>query len=171
MPAGATYEPVATTTLSSAQATITFSSISGSYTDLILVCCARSASANTSDSYLLTFNGDTANNYSRTRILGNGSTASSAQRTSAPNIDLEGLSGNNAASDIFMNAIIHLHSYASTSNNKTVLLRGNDANSYVTAAAGLYRSTSAITSITLNTSSAANFMTGSTFTIYGIKAA
>ena len=33
----ATYEPIATTTLGSAASTITFSSISGSYTDLILV--------------------------------------------------------------------------------------------------------------------------------------
>ena len=171
MPAGPTYDSLATTTLGSAQATVTFSSISGSYTDLILICNARSATAATGDSYLLTFNGDTSNLYSRTRILGNGSAASSAQRTTAPNIDLEGLAGDNAASGTFMNAIIHIHSYASTSNNKTVLLRGNDANNYTTAAAGLYRSTSAITSITLNTSSAANFMTGSTFTLYGIKAA
>lgn len=171
MPAGLTYDCIATTTLSSAQATITFSSISGSYTDLVLVCSARSATSATSDSYLLTFNSDTSSLYSRTRILGNGSTASSAKRTGAPNIDFEGLAGNTSAANTFMNAIVQLQNYSNTTTNKTVLIRGNDANSYVTVAAGLYRSNSAITSITLNTSSTANFSSGSTFTLYGIKAA
>ena len=171
MPAGQTYESIATTTLGSAQATVTFSSISGSYTDLILVCVARSATAAANDTYLMTFNGDSSTLYSRTRLLATGSTASSARRTTAPNIDFEGLSGNNAASGTFMNAIVQLQNYSNTTTNKTSLIRQNDANNFVVVTVGLYRSSSAITSITLNTSSGANFMAGSTFTLYGIKAA
>lgn len=166
-----TYTPIATTTLGSASATVTFSSISGSYTDLILVCTARSATAATSDSYLMTFNGNTTALYSRTRLLGTGSAASSANRSAATNIDFEGLSGDTSAANTFMNAIVQLQNYSNATTNKTCLIRGNDANNYVLATVGLFRSTSAITSVSLATSSGANFMTGSTFTLYGIASA
>lgn len=166
-----TYTPIATQTLGSAAATVTFSSISGTYTDLILVCAARSATAAVSDTYLMTFNGDSTTIYSRTRLLGNGSSASSAGRTNAPNIDFEGLAGNTSAANTFMNAIVQLQNYSNATTNKTCLIRGNDANSFVLATVGLFRTTSAITSISLSTSSTANFMTGSTFTLYGVKSA
>lgn len=167
----ATYENIATTTLGSNQTTVSFTSISGSFTDLILVCNARSATASLSDTYLMTFNGDTANNYSRTRLLGTGSAASSGNRTSAPNIDFEGMAGANAASDVFQIAKVQIQNYSNTTTNKTTLIRGDDSNNYVLATVGLWRSTSAITSISLATSSGAQFVTGSTFTLYGIKAA
>lgn len=166
-----TYEPIATQTLGSAAATVTFSSISGNYTDLILVCAARSATASTSDTYLMTFNGLTTSIYSRTRLLGTGSAASSAGRTSAPNIDFEGLAGNTSASGTFTIGKVQVQNYSSSTTYKTSLIRGDDANNYVLATAGLFASTAAITSISLATSSTSNFMTGSTFTLYGIKAA
>ena len=69
-----TYEPIATTTLGSAQASVSFSSFSG-YTDLVLVCVATTAS---DDQFLsVQFNGDTGSNYSNTYMTGNGSTATS----------------------------------------------------------------------------------------------
>ena len=54
--------------------------------------------------------------------------------------------------------------------NKTFLARGNDANDATVVFAGLWRNTNAISSITL-TGSAVNLSSGSTFTLYGIKAA
>jgi hypothetical protein len=166
----ATYENIATTTLGSNQASVTFSTISGSFTDLVLVASGRSNNAANTDTYLMTFNGDTANNYSRTRLLGNGSSASSAGRSNAPNIDFEGISGNNAASGVFSLATVALQNYSNTTTNKTVLIRGNDANGTVLATVGLYRSSSAITSITLAPSNGTQILSGSTFTLYGIKA-
>ena len=166
-----TYTPIATQTLGSAAATVTFSSISGSYTDLILVCAARSATAATSDSFLMSFNGNTTAVYSRIRLLGTGSAASSASRSAATNIDFEGLAGDTSAANTFMPSIVQVQNYSNTTTNKTCLIRGNDANNYVLATVGLFRSTSAITSVSLATSSAANFMTGSTFTLYGVKSA
>ena len=169
--AGNTMVPIATQTLGSAAASVTFNSISG-YTDLVLIAVGRSATASVSDSYLLTVNGDNAGTtYSRTRILGTGSAASSSNRTSAPNIDFEGLSGNSATSGVYSTSIINLPNYSNTSIYKTILIRGNDASNYVEATVGLWRNAAAITSINLAASSAANLMAGSTFTLYGIQAA
>lgn len=67
----ATYEPIATTTASGSSSSITFSSISSAYTDLVLVANASVTSG--SDTAILRFNGDTGSNYSRTFLSGNGS--------------------------------------------------------------------------------------------------
>ena len=63
--------------------------------------------------------------------------------------------------------------YSNTTTNKTVLARGNRASSGVVAQVGMWGNTSAITSITIDNvdSASANFVAGSTFTLYGIKAA
>ena len=79
----ATYEPIATTTLASAQSSITFNSFSG-YTDLVLV--SNWASANSTAFLNIQFNGDTGNNYSETEIRGDGTSASSARTTSTDRI-------------------------------------------------------------------------------------
>lgn len=70
MTAGQTYFPIANTTLSSAAASYTFSSISGSYTDLVLVIGGTLSADISAGIY---FNGDTGTNYSTTRMYGNGS--------------------------------------------------------------------------------------------------
>jgi hypothetical protein len=75
-----TYEPIATTTLGSAAATVTFSSISGAYTDLIVV--ANLAQSAGSNSLRFRLNGDTGSNYSATILRGYGSTANSVIDTS-----------------------------------------------------------------------------------------
>lgn len=168
-----TYIPIANFTVSTAQASYTFSSISGAYTDLVLIMAGKTAVAGASDTYLMQFNSDTSpsgTNYSRTRLLGTGSAASSAGRTSAPNIDFEGLAGS-TGSTTFFTAIANLENYSNTTTYKTCLIRGSDASNYVEATVGLWRSTAAISSIVLSTGSTANFSVGSTFTLYGIKAA
>lgn len=74
MPAGATYEPIQSTTLQSAQASITFSNISQAYTDLILIMYAISTSAN--NDIRIQLNGDSGNNYNCNRISSSGATPS-----------------------------------------------------------------------------------------------
>ena len=74
----ATYEKIATTPLGSAAATVTFSSIPATYTDLVLIC--NPISTATSGAYMnMTYNSDTASNYSYTWMRGNGSTAASGR--------------------------------------------------------------------------------------------
>jgi len=60
--------------------------------------------------------------------------------------------------------------YSNTTTNKTVIGRHNGASGPV-ASVGLWRNTAAINSIRISNSSAVNFTIGSTFSLYGIKAA
>lgn len=159
-----TYEPIATTTLGSSATSYTFSSIPSTYTDLVVVVVGTNPTGDTGLG--LEFNGDTATNYSMTLLYGTGSSAASARGTSASTIDI-GRMDSTVSTNIF-----HIMNYANTTTNKTVLARGNDA-ALVTATVGLWRSTAAINAVKIygSASKTASFNTGTTFTLYGIKAA
>jgi hypothetical protein len=163
MPAGNTYESIATQTLGSSSGSITFSSIPSTYTDLVIVFSGTTAALVAVD---IQFNGDTSTNYSRTIISGNGSTASSDREVNQNQSSI-GLSSTTQSDTIWQ-----VFNYSNTTTFKTTLARANVSASLVRACVGLYRSTSAITSVTLSvTNSATTFNTGSTFSLYGIKAA
>lgn len=165
-----TYTPIVTVTLGSAVSSYTFSSIPSTYTDLVMVLNGRSAASATSDTYIMQFNGDTGLNYSRTRLLGTGSAASSANRTNGNTIDYEGMAANTGASGVYGYAMVNVQNYSNSTTRKTVLIRNGDVN-YVEATVGLWQNTSAISSINLATASGSNLMAGSTFTLYGVKSA
>ncbi len=161
-----TYEPIATTTLGSPSSSITFSSIPSTYTDLIIVTnTQRDATGSGVVGFVAQFNGDTATNYSVTAVLGNGTTAFSGRDNNQTGAFV--LTGQDG---IWGNSIINIMNYSNSTTYKTLLTRinttsGNGVSAYV----GLWRSTSAINSVTLTGS--ASLKTGSTFTLYGIKAA
>ena len=159
-----TYTPIATTTLGSAQATITFNSFSG-YTDLVLVSSyKRTATSNAR----IRFNSDTGNNYSYTVLQGNGTAASSSRTSNVSGILLfDPLS---ASTTNFLTSILHIQNYSNSTTYKTVLDRSGDAAQGTIATVGLWRNTAAITTITINANTG-NYDTGSTFTLYGIQAA
>lgn len=173
MAAGSTYTPIATQTLGSATNTVTFNSIAGTYTDLILV--INSGSTSVGGQCKITFNNDTASNYSLTFVEAqNGSapdTTTSGRQTSVSNI---AVSGFNVGPDAIPNIwTIQIQNYSNTTTYKTLLSRfANLRSTYyaVGAVVGLWRSTAAITRIDA-THSSANFPTGSVFTLYGIAAA
>jgi hypothetical protein len=157
-----TYEPISTTTISgSSTSSVTFSSIPNTYTDLVLI-MGFSLSAN--DEIDITFNGDTGGSYSRTYMEGNGSTAGSAYGTGLNAIAILGR-GNQ------MTNIINIMNYANTTTNKTLLARFSSPSNIIGAEVGLWRSTSAITSVTLNLRTSKTYVAGSVLTLYGIKAA
>ncbi len=168
MAAGATYTPIASYTTSGSQATYTFSTISGAFTDLILVANYDSATAG-NQSLNMRFNGDTGTNYSYTILRGSGSAAQSANSGGADSRIYCG-SSSTGTTNIASNAIIHIQNYSNTTTYKTALIRDNNPDYYVFANVGLWRSTVAITSITLYQSSY-NFINGTTFALYGIAAA
>jgi hypothetical protein len=157
-----TYEKIATNTLGSNTASVTFSSISGSYTDLVLVI---NGTLTGSAIKIIYFNGDTGSNYSITTMVGVVGNSSLATGTYAiPYIDVY-----NSAANPFMN-IVKIMNYSNSTTYKTFLARQDAGGISMEQIAGVWRSTAAITSIRLDTSSNA-FATGTTFTIYGIKAA
>jgi hypothetical protein len=161
-----TYEPIATQTLGSAAASVTFSTITGTYTDLVLITALKGAT--TSNLAKLQFNGDTGANYSDTYLEGDGSSAYSGRRTSGNQI-FDWANYVSTAST-FSADVTHIMNYSNTTTYKTTLSRANRPTSNVTATVGLWRNTAAITSIVI-TANSGNFDTGSTFTLYGIKAA
>lgn len=152
------YEVISTQTLTSS-AGVTFSSIPQTFTDLVLV---ASGSESANGYFKINFNGDTANNYSRTILRGNGTSAISARASNEPALYPDF----NTSSTV----IINIMNYANATTFKTVLWRVND--SVLTGAqANLWRKTpEAITSIAITSSAGGGTITG-TFTLYGIKAA
>jgi hypothetical protein len=164
-----TYEPIATTTLSTSTATVSFTSISGSYTDLVLVCSIAQAAGN--NSLRIRYNSDTGSNYSWTNLQGDGSAASSVRSSS----QTSGLVAETTGSTSLELAIIaNILNYSNSTTYKTHIGRGNRASNLVDATVGLWRSTAAITSIELAMGGSFptnNFASGSTFTLYGIKSA
>ena len=159
----ATYEKIATTTLGSANTTISFGSIAASWTDLrmVLVCKASTAM----DAYVQ-YNSDTGSNYSLTEINGNGSAASSLRTINATYILLDSNGSISAAQPQLFT--FDIFSYAG-STFKTCLInmsRDYNGSGNVTNTVGLWRSTSAINTITIT--GTANFAIGTTATLYGI---
>jgi hypothetical protein len=173
-----TYTPIATNTLTSATATISFTSIDQTYTDLVIVTSARGASSG--HLYARWGNGsyDSATNYSGTGMWARSTTDDygSSRNTSFNFARLSPFTYSvpNATST-FGTTIVHLQNYSNTTTFKTVLTRcsGIDANEYAgpEVAVILWRSTSAINQIQFSIAGGFNFETGTTITLYGIKAA
>jgi hypothetical protein len=162
MPDVSTEVAIATTTLGSANSTITFSGISGSYTDLRLVLTFKPSSNGLQSQ--LTFNSDTASNYSQTRLWGDGSSASTGRRTNVTSILAEIYGGNTTNPHL---TTFDIFSYAGSTFKTCLTNASEDDNGSggTVSGVGLWRSTSAITTITLSCS---NFATGTTATLYGI---
>ena len=173
MAAGNTYVALATTTLTSGAASVTFSSISGSYTDLVLVTSALSpGGGNNSRGYRFELNSDTATNYSQTWLTNSTTTAVSSRESSQTRGRIGGIS--ETASDVTTVLTTFLN-YSNATTYKTVLSRSSNLNTNgdtnVFAGVSLWRSTSAITAIKLTMSDNSSFITGSSFSLYGIAAA
>jgi hypothetical protein len=155
----ATYSTIATTTLGSAAASYTFTSIPNTYTDLVLITAPNTALSNLN----LYFNSDTSALYSDTAMWGLGSGSGTSGRDANSNYFFGTYStGNPIQKWDIMN-------YSNTNIFKSIILRVNDVDR-VGAQTGIYRSTNAITSITLIPGSG-NLPSGLTATLYGIAAA
>ena len=154
-----TYEKIATTTLGSASATVTFSSIPATYTDLVLI---GNGSTSTGQSLGVRFNSDTGSNYSNTNLYGSGSSATSGRDSS-----VNEAYPLNWYTTFDGTLLLNVQNYSNTTTYKTTLARGGNAGNYVWNSVLLWRSTAAINAITIS-ATGANLSTGSTFTLYGI---
>lgn len=158
-----TYEPIATTTLGSNASDITFSSIPSTYTDLVLVVNGH---LTVDDNVFLQFNGDTGSNYSFTLLRGDGSSATSSRDSNRTQLFLGGI-----LTTATGNTISSIQNYSNNTTYKTVLTRTNGVTSGAAQGrVGLWRNTSIITSVKVGVASG-NFVSGTSFTLYGIKAA
>lgn len=162
----ATYDAIATTTLTSPTTSYTFTNIPQTYTDLVL----SSSCLGSSSSFIevIQFNSDTSNNYSNTFMGGYVTTSGSNRNINFPYIFANHLNGYFTPGNP-MTGFTHIQNYSNSTMYKTVLSRGGGAASDAAIIIGLWRNTSAITSITIRFQSASDLQTGSTFTLYGIK--
>jgi len=167
MAAGPTFEPIATTTTSTTTTSISFTSIPSSYTDLCVV-FSNFGITQGGSAGRLRFNSDTGSNYSNTVVVGTGGNPITGRETNTTSIRIMGSQIGPATNETYW---IHIPQYKNTSWYKGVFVRtGSIQDNHVLT--GLWRSTSAITSMSFITYNGTDtFVAGVTATLYGIAAA
>ena len=152
-------------TLGTAAASIEFTSIPQTFTDLVALVSGRHSAANAADYAVLSLNGSTSN-FSSRFLQGDGSSASSTTLARF----VGNIPGASATSDTFGNISLYIPNYAGSTNKSystDAVTENNATFSYQTIIAGLWSDTSAITSMTF-TMNGGNFVIGSTISLYGI---
>ena len=151
-------------TLSAAQTAVTFSSISGSYRDLYVVVTAKSTASQAQASIRL--NTDTGFNYSGYFLETNGSSlGGSSYSTNGIQTSYSYFNFSNSYPSV---VTANIMDYSATDKHKTVLTRASDFYNSVNLHVGKWASTSAVTAVTITSTS--TFQAGSTFTLYGVSA-
>jgi hypothetical protein len=160
-----TYDLIASSVLTFNAPDLSFTSISASYRDLVLVAEIVDAATFAAPNFRLNFNSDTGANYNMVNMAGNGSTATSSALTGQTSIILETVATiPENGRGVF---IVNVLDYSATDKHKTILSRGNSATTGVNAIAARWANTAAISTIGISTNTG-RFATGSTFYLYGI---
>ena len=159
----AAWEVIGSQTLSSASASVTFSSIPSGYRDLVLVFEVKGATTNAYTG--LRFNGDSGSNYSYVNMRGNGSSALSNSGTL--NNAAVGAVFSEASTTEAATAIVQIMDYSATDKHTTLLTRDKSVG-IVSASAVRWANTAAVTSIQILDTGGANYAAGSTFSLYQI---
>lgn len=161
---------IETIELTSSAASITFSDIPQTYTDLQIVLSARSDRSNElTDPGYMTFNSNTSNIYSLKSLRGTGSTVGSDDGSpTVDKFDRLDIPGPLMTSNTFGNSSIYISNYtqAQTKTASVDTVTENNATySELRINAYLWNDTAAITSITFNP--IGNFVTGTVASLYG----
>jgi len=167
------YDSIATTTVSTATASITFSSIPATYTHLQIRGIGRINQAADTAGAAIRLNSDTGSNYANHWVYGEGSTPAVLSQASTTMGRFPQMGGDNYTSS-FGAAIIDILDYANTSKYKTIRSIGGadvNASGFVGFESSLWMNTAAVTTITLFSSSSLNWQQYSSFALYGIKGA
>jgi hypothetical protein len=168
MPAGVSaYVPLANVTIGSGVSSVTFSSISQSYRDLVFI--GQTGNTGTTG-FGGVFNGDTGSNYVYVYSGGNGSNFGSG---AASNQAVANFGANSwSTGSLDLTYIIHLMDYSTTDKHKNFISRvdGRSSTSNVTMNTGRWANTSAITSVQIRGLGTSQFVAGSTFSLFGVSA-
>ena len=168
-----TYTLISSNVLSSSAASVTFSAIPSTYTDLVVRMSVRLDAGGTEDSFWLRLNGLSTTIYSKTSVINSGGTVLSLRDSSATQINLGDADAAGSTSNTFSSVEFYLPNYTGTTQKPSSVFYAQENNSssvyQVGAIAGLTNITSAITSITLLSRSGVNLVSGSSFYLYGIK--
>ena len=165
----ATYTLIASNTLGSDTASVTFSSIAGTYTDLVLRMSIRQTGAATQGNVFIKVNNSSSSDYGTTDLRGSGSAASSTRDTSNTYIAYTA-NYDTSTSNTFSSVELYIPNYAGSTNKVFSLFAVQETNAtaaYMSAEAAIRTSTAAITEINLTGNS--DYKSGSSFFLYGIK--
>jgi hypothetical protein len=165
-----TYKLISSNTLGSTAASVTFSSIPSTYTDLVLKCSTRDTNAAQWVSAFLQVN-STTSSYSYTYLRGNGEAVVSQRDTAQAKFFVANNNADASTSSTFSNFEIYIPNYAGATNKVIYSNAAGENNSttpvYLAAITGLLSNTSAVTSLTMLAST--SFIGGSSFNLYGVK--
>ena len=174
-----TYTLIASQTLGTTAASVTFSSIPSTYTDLVLKWSARSDANSGSgiDTISIKYNGVSGTSYSRTGLRGNGGggVAASSSQTSSGYFQLgQAQDDSSATANTFSSGEIYIPSYTASQNkpvNAFYAQENNISTAYLWTQALLFSDTSVVSSILVQSGTLgnSNFVSGSSFYLYGIK--
>jgi hypothetical protein len=169
----ATYTLISSNVLSSSAASVTFSAIPATYTDLVLRVSSR-GSVSGNQTFLVSFNGAASGSlYSTTELIAEGTSAFSQKVSSYYGIEAYALSNDSGTTANTFNSVeMYIPNYTVSQNKPASLFGVKENNSstvnVIDANANLWRDTSAITSIVI-TQGSGSFVTGSSFYLYGIS--
>lgn len=163
-----TYEKIQHIELTQAAATLPFTSIPQTFTDLMLVISPRSAASSSAQTARIKFNTSDAN-FTVRRLLGTGSSTQSNAGSYGNEIAL--INSNTSTSNTFSSIAIYIPNYTS-GNNKSFSIdtvsEDNATTAYQAIYAGIWAQTAAISGIEIY-NDGGNFVSGSSATLYGIK--
>lgn len=159
--------PLASVTLTSAQSTVSLTSIPQGYRDLRLVVSIKHSNATRYTHFRV--NSDSGSNYSAVQMFGDGSTAQGAAYSASTRFVLANNYYESSTQEIV--GTIDFLDYQVTDKHKSVIWRSGLASTVVNASAGRWASNSAVTSILLDSTEAGSntFAAGSTFNLFGVR--
>lgn len=166
-------ELISTVTVGAGGATtLDFTSIPGTFTDLLVVFSGRSARINDVDALRFRINGDTNTNYSYRDLIGIGTTVYSFNGSSQTSFTPIAIPADSAPANTFGNIAILLPNYTSsaakTGSAEWVSPHTTTGQMYGSIEAFLWNNTAAITSLSFYTGSTSNLVQNTTASLYGI---
>jgi len=175
----ATYTLISSNVLSSSAASVTFSAIPATYTDLVLRASAKTDGTGTygANSLLIRFNGDSSAIYSATELLatydGSSNLVLSSNITGASYVRGRYLNELANPTNVFGSCELYVPSYTASQSKQVSLSGVTERNTAgidgINTTAGLYTSNTAISSITALCTGADSFVSGSSFYLYGVS--
>ena len=171
-----TYELISSNVLTASAASVTFSAIPATYTDLLIKTSIRTDYAGTFQDMEMIWNAiETTGYYSQIWLNGDGTATSNLKvRSNESKWQYANIPGTSVTSNTFASQEIYIPNYAGTAIKPASVFTVTENN---TATSGFYQTranallgnfTSAVTSIKFQLPSG-NYVTGSSFYLYGIK--
>lgn len=162
------FHHLETVRLSGTTASVTFSNLQEyhDYQHLQIRVVARTDRSATNDNVILRFNDDSGTNYSTHNLRGSGGSVTSGAGANDTKIICRAVGGNGD----FGATVIDILDPFETTKNTSVRSLGGYATDIVELGSGSWRNTGAVTSILLDQDVGSNFLAGSRFSLYGLKA-